>query len=360
MLRFTKLLNLKAVVETRMKIVNMAATGDEYIISDEEKTDLEYRKVQLKKLQEEVVDIEEMSSGISIMDLGLNEFRLDLLEYVKTHPDIDKSPFGLHAVVPASEEAPAGVIYVLKNRSRSVDKNHQNRLHPFYMVYIRNDGTVVCNHLSPKEMLDKIRLLCKGKTQAIPEVYKVFNRETRDGKNMAEYSKLLGDAIASIIEVKDESDVDAFLGGNQISFINTKIKGLDDFELICFLVVKDLPQKKSDSKEYRVVVAGSRNFNDYALLSRELNKLTGETLKLLHLMPSNIPDTAKAAEEIKAILGNLRAISNNLAALRNPYGSGHGKSANYKGLSERHAKLAVGCSITLVSFLWDTFKARQE
>lgn len=92
----------------------------------------------------------------------------------------------------------------------------------------------------------------------------------------------------------------------------------------------------------------------------DINKLTGETLKLLHLMPSNIPDTAKAAVEIKAILGNLRAISNNLAALRNPYGSGHGKSANYKGLSERHAKLAVGCSITLVSFLWDTFKARQE
>ncbi len=271
-------INLKAIVETRMKIVNMAATGDEYIFSDEEKTDLEYRKVQLKKLQEEVVDIEEMSSGISIMDLGLNEFRLDLLEYVKTHPDVEKSPFGLHAVVPASEDAPAGVIYVLKNKSQSVDKDHQNRLHPFYMVYVRSDGSVVCDHLSPKTMLDKMRLLCKGKTQAIPELYKSFNKETKDGRNMAEYSKLLGDAIASIIEVKDESDMDAFLGGSQISFINTRIKGLDDFELICFLVVKDLPQVKSDGREYRVVVAGSRSFNDYALLSRELNLfLVGKT-----------------------------------------------------------------------------------
>ncbi len=231
-------INLKAKVETRMKIVDMTATGDDNLLSDEEKTDLEYRKAQLKRLQDEVVDIEDMTTGISIMDLGLNEFRLDLLDYIKHHPDIDKTPFGLHSVVPASEDTPAGVIYVLKNRSNSVNIDNQNRLHPFYMVYIGNDGEVICDHLSPKQMLDKMRFLCKGKTEPIPEAYKPFNKETRDGKDMSRFSKLLGDAIASIIEVKDESDIDSFLGGGQVSFLSNEIKGLDDFELICFLVVR--------------------------------------------------------------------------------------------------------------------------
>ena len=263
-------IDLKAKVETRMKIVDMTATGDDNIISDEEKTDLEYRKAQLKKLQEEVVDIEEMSTGISIMDLGLNEFRLDLLEYIKHHPDIDKTPYGLHSVTAATPDMPAGVIYVLKNRTNSVNIDNQNRLHPFYMVYISNDGDVVCDHLSPKEMLDKVRFLCKGKTEPIPELYKQFNKETRDGRNMTEFSKLLGDAISSIIEVKEESDIDSFLSGGQVSFLSNEIKGLDDFELICFLVVKDAPN--DDNKNFRVVVAGSRDFNDYNLLSSELDK----------------------------------------------------------------------------------------
>ena len=231
-------IDLKAKVETRMKIVDMTATGDDNLLSEEEKTDLEYRKAQLKRLQEEVVDIEDMSSGISIMDLGLNEFRLDLLEYIKHHPDIDKTPFGLHSVAAASEDTPAGVIYVLKNRSNSVNIDNQNRLHPFYMVYISNEGEVICDHLSPKQMLDKMRFLCKGKTEPIPELYRQFNKETRDGRNMSALSKLLGDAISSIIEVKEESDIASFLGGGQISFLTNEIKGLDDFELICFLVVR--------------------------------------------------------------------------------------------------------------------------
>lgn len=231
-------INLKATVETRMKIVDMTATGDDNLLSDDEKTDLEYRKAQLKRLQEEVVDIEEMSSGISIMDLGLNEFRLDLLEYTKNHPDIDKTPFGLHAVAASGDDTPPGVIYVLKNHSNSVNIDNQNRLHPFYMVYIGMNGQVICDHLSPKDLLDKMRYLCKGKIEPYKTLCKQFNVETRNGKNMSNYSELLGEAISSIIEVKDESDIDSFLCGEQISFLSNEIKGLDDFELICFLVVK--------------------------------------------------------------------------------------------------------------------------
>lgn len=232
-------IDLKARVETRMKIVDMTATGDDNIISDEEKTDLEYRKNQLKRLKEEVVDIEEMSSGISIMDLGLNEFRLDLLDYLKNHPDMDKTPFGLHAVTTSTEDIPAGVIYVLKNRSDSINSDNKNRLHPFYMVYIGENGKIICDHLSPKQMLDKMRYICKGKKEPIPKAYNIFNKETKDGKDMRQYSGLLGNAIASIVDVKEECDIDSFLSGESVDFLTNEIKGLEDFELICFLVIKD-------------------------------------------------------------------------------------------------------------------------
>ena len=231
-------INLKARVETRMKIVDMTATGDDNILSEDEKTDLEYRKAQLQRLKDEVVDMEDVSGGISIMDLGLNEFRLDLLEYVKNHPSLEKTPHGLHAVVGARGDTKPGVIFILENRTGSVNINNQNRLHPFYMVYISGDGEVLCDHLSPKKMLDTMRSLCKGKQEPIRELYTAFNRETKDGKDMRAYSRLLGDAIGSIIEVKAESDIDSFLSGGQMSFLTGEIKGLDDFELICFLVVR--------------------------------------------------------------------------------------------------------------------------
>ena len=231
-------INLKSRVETRMKIVDMTATADDNLL-DENQKDLEYRKAQLQKLKEEVVDIEEMNSGINIMDLGLNEFRLDLLEYVNEYGDLDNVPFGLHAVTKSSEDCPPGVIYVLKNRNNNVNIDNQNRLHPFYMVYIGNDGNVICNHLNPKNMLDKMRLICKGRIEPIAEVYKKFNEETKDGRNMKFFNKLLGDSITSIIEVKDESDLDSFLSGERVDFKHGQIKGLNDFELICFLVIKE-------------------------------------------------------------------------------------------------------------------------
>ena len=231
-------INLKSRVETRMKISVMTSTGDDDLINAEEKGDLEYRKQQLKRLQKEVVDIEEMSDGISIMDLGLNEFRLDLLEYLKTHPDMDKKPRGLHAVVPATDELPEGVIFVLKNVNNSVNIDNQNRIHPFYMVYMGVDGSVVCDYLNPKQLLDDVRLLCRGRKEAIKEVYTIFNEETDDGRNMAGMSALLSDAIDSIIDVKEESDIDSLFSAGGTSALMSEVSGLDDFELICFLVVK--------------------------------------------------------------------------------------------------------------------------
>ena len=231
-------INLKSRVETRMKISVMTATGDDDLINAEENGDLEYRKAQLKRLQEEVVDIEDMSEGISIMDLGLNEFRLDLLEYLKTHPDMERKPCGLHAVVSATEELPEGVIFVLRNVNNSVNIDNQNRIHPFYMVYIGRDEDVICDYLNPKQLLDDVRLLCRGKSEPIKEVYTKFNEETDDGRNMAEMSELLSMAIDSIIDTKEESDIDSLFSPGGTSVLMSDISGLSDFELICFLVVK--------------------------------------------------------------------------------------------------------------------------
>lgn len=114
-------IQLKGRVESRMKATVLTSTGDDNLLSDNEKGDLEYRRKQLKNLQEEVIDIEDMDTGINIMDLGLNEFRLDLLSYIKEHPDIEHAPFGMNAVAGAKGDVKPGVIYVLKNRNNAVN-----------------------------------------------------------------------------------------------------------------------------------------------------------------------------------------------------------------------------------------------
>ena len=230
-------INLKARVETKMKATVMTATGDDNPISPEEKGDLEYRREQLKRLQDEVVDLEEMNDGISIVDLGLNEFRLDLLEYTKTHGDLAKKPFGLHAVAD-SKENPAGVIFVLKNRDNAVNSDNLNRIHPFYLVYVDNEGEIICDYLNPKKLLDTMRLICRGESEPIRELYQKFNIETDDGRNMAEMSQLLSDAINSIIDTKEDSDIDSLFKSGGTSALLSKISGIDDFELVCFLVMR--------------------------------------------------------------------------------------------------------------------------
>lgn len=231
-------INLKGRVEARMKVSVLTATGDDNPLSAEEQGDLEYRRDQLERLKEEVVDIEEMNSGVSIMDLGLNEFRLDLLDYMKQGHDIEHTPMGLHALVASDKDAPPGVIFVLKNRNNEINIDRKNRLHPFYMVYISKDSEVIVDHLDPKDLLDRMRHLCRGKSEPILELCRKFNAETRDGQRMGTYSRLLGDAISSLIKTKETTDLFSFLDGDSGSLFGNEVRGLDDFELICFLIIR--------------------------------------------------------------------------------------------------------------------------
>jgi len=233
-------IKLKGRVESRMKATILTATGDDNIIADKEDQDgdLEYRRKQLKKLQTEVVDLEEMDTCINIMDLGLNEFRLDLLAYMKQKNDIEHTPNGMSAVAKSDEMCQSGVIFVLKNIRNEVNIGQSNLLHPFYMVYIDNDGTVVCNHLSPKKLLDNMRHLCRGNSEPFKELCEEVKKETKDGKDMKKYSKLLQDAISSLIVAKEEEDVASLFSDGETTALEGDIQGLDDFELITFLIIK--------------------------------------------------------------------------------------------------------------------------
>ena len=232
-------INLKARVETRMKALVMTSTGDDNLLSPEEKGDLEYRSEQLKRLKTEVVDLEEMGTGVSITDLGLNEFRLELMEYVKHHPELETTPGGISAMTKSLPGAPEGVIFVLKNVHNEVNINDRNRLHPYYLVYLTEDGEIVYDHLSPRDILETMRQLCHDKTEPIQELCQTFNAETNSGENMQVYSSLLEDAVLSIVDAKEDSDLDSlFRAGGTTALLN-QISGLDDFELICFLVIKE-------------------------------------------------------------------------------------------------------------------------
>ena len=232
-------INLKERVENRMVITDITATGDDNVLTAKS-NEIAYRKEQLQRLQDEVIELEEMKTGISITDLGLNDFRMDLLNYVKESGQLDGIPYGMHAVVPSQPEMELrpGAIFALRNVHDSVNINQQNRLHPYYLVYIDEQGEVIADHTEVKRLLDLIRSCCKGRTEPVANVCRRFNRRTDDGRRMQGYSELLGSAIRSMIAVKEEKDIDSLFTGGQTTALSHAIKGLEDFELIAFLVIE--------------------------------------------------------------------------------------------------------------------------
>lgn len=233
-------INLKERVENRMVISDITATGDDNVLTAKS-SDIAYRKEQLKRLQDEVIELENVKAGISITELGLNDFRMDLLNYVKEHGELDSVPLGMHAVVSAQPDLglEPGVIFALKNIHDSVNINWQNRLHPFYLVYIDDNGRIIVDHTDVKHLLDLIRTSCKGRVEPMQNVCRAFNERTDDGRKMGRYSDLLSSAIRSMIKIKEEKDVNSLFSGGRTTALTHTIKGLDDFELIAFLVIEE-------------------------------------------------------------------------------------------------------------------------
>ena len=233
-------INLKERVENRMMIADVTATGDDNVLSAQA-NDVSYRKEQLRRLQEEVIELEDLKTGVSITDLGLNDFRMDLLNYVKVHGELSNVPNGMHAVVPAKPEVGVlpGAIFTLRNRNVGINLNQHNRLHPYYLVYISSEGEVIHDHTEVKRLLDLVRSCCKGLHKPIVNVCQRFNQETKDGRRMQSYSDLLGKSICSMIEVKEDRDLDSLFSEGKTTALNGSISGLNDFELISFLVIQE-------------------------------------------------------------------------------------------------------------------------
>ena len=233
-------INLKERVENRMIIADVTATGDDNPL-DSKTHDVSYRREQLRRLQDEVIELEDVKTGISITDLGLNDFRMNLLNYIKDHRELPSLPNGMHAIVPAAPEKglPPGAIFSLRNRTDGVNLNRLNRLHPYYIVYVGEDGKIIVNHTEAKRLLDLARAACKECPEPIPHAYQPFNKATRDGRRMEAYSDLLAKGIRSMMEVKEEKDIDSLFSGGKTSALCNPITGLDDFELIAFLVVSE-------------------------------------------------------------------------------------------------------------------------
>ena len=240
-------INLESRVTGRMMLLDISATGEENIIDNSGKSkmnDLEYRKKQLKQLQDEVVDLEDISGGISITDLTMNDFKMDLMEYMKNNTvDLEKAPMGMYAVSTIEdkelkEQIKPGVIFTLKQVNHKAKPEESNSLYPYYMVYVYDDGTVRYNYIHTKKILDFYRKLCSGKKEVLTDIVELFNYETNDGKNMEKYSSLLEDAIDNIIGKKEEKGVASLFTKGGTTIQKSLFKGIEDFELVSFLVIK--------------------------------------------------------------------------------------------------------------------------
>ncbi len=256
-------INLKARVESRMVIADLAATGDDNPLG--QSGDLAYRREQLRRLQDEVIELEDVKTGVSITDLGLNDFRMDLLNHVKDNQDLASAPLGLEASVPADPSVglQPGCIFALRRAPNGALRRPsvaaiQNAvagkevqrpaktvgaaaeghlLHPYYLVYVDEQGEVLADYTEVKKILDLLRHSCRERPEPLPEAFSIFNAKTGDGADMSAYTALLNAAIGSIIEVREERDIDSLFSGGATSALVDSFSGLDDFELIAFLAV---------------------------------------------------------------------------------------------------------------------------
>ena len=234
-------INLENRVRDRMVMVDITATGEDDLLSDESKN-LKYRSEQLKQLQNDVVDLEDLSGGISITDLTLDEFLMALDQFMKANPDVlEAYPTGVHAItdIPKiiQEEFEPGVVYCLKQRKFDRDVIANNSLYPFHLVYVKDDGSILYGHDHPKKILDALKLMAVGKKEPIPVLVDQFNRDTKNGNDMHHYSDLLEKAVFDIQGKVEEKGIDSLFKLGKTSLIDKQVSGLSDFELVTFMVI---------------------------------------------------------------------------------------------------------------------------
>ena len=239
-------IDLAARVKGRMVLLDVSATGEENIIDEQkskEMNDLAYRKKQLQKLQSEVVDLEDISGGISITDLTFNDFKIDLMEYMKEHEEeLSHAPRGLYAIARISDNlrdaVRPGVIFVLRQIKGARQTKEQNPLFPYYLAYITEDGRVEANFMQAKQVLDYLKKFCFGQKTVAKDLADAFNAETKNGRHMEQYSALLSKTIEDLIGQKQEVGVTTLFHKGGTAMPRNVDDGMADFELVSFVVLK--------------------------------------------------------------------------------------------------------------------------
>jgi len=237
-------INLEQRVSGRMVLLDISATGEENIIeqqSGNQMNDLEYRRTQLLKLQDAVIDLEDLSSGVSIADLTLTDFRIDLAQYLKAHPGkLESLPLGAFAVTSAPETGiPPGIVFCLRAEGEAATKAFEPGypLAPHYLVHIGDDGAVLLPFTQAKTALDRLKRLCVGRDLPDAEAYTRFDKATKQGEDMAQACKLLAAAVASISGKKEERAVASLFTPGGTTAMKGEFAGINDFEVVAFLVI---------------------------------------------------------------------------------------------------------------------------
>lgn len=239
-------INLEARVSGRMVLLDISATGEENVIEQDASgamNDLEYRRKQLHQLQNTVVDMEDMSGGVSITDLTLNDFRMDLSEFMKENLGaLERAPTGLFSAVTLDaglklDGLPSGVVFCLKNVGKPVNREDGYALAPYYLTYVSEDGQVNLNFVQSKKILDVLKKQGHGRATTDTDAIARMDARTKSGKDMSHYRNLLETAVGSIIGKSEEKGVESLFSRGGTNLTKDSFQGMEDFEVISYMVV---------------------------------------------------------------------------------------------------------------------------
>lgn len=237
-------INLEQRVSGRMVLLDISATGEENIIeqqSGDQMNDLEYRRNQLLKLQEKVIDLEDLSSGVAITDLTLTDFRIDLAEYSRAHPGkLESLPLGTFAVTTSIDaDINPGVIFCLRAEGaaagKAIDPGYP--LAPHYLVHVGEDSAVLLPYTQAKRIMDRLKRLSLGRDMPDATACARFDADTKQGEDMRQAQKLLSAAVSSVVGKSEERAAASLFTPGGTHAMKGEFAGSNDFEVLAFLVV---------------------------------------------------------------------------------------------------------------------------
>ena len=237
-------LGLEQRVSGRMVLLDISATGEENLIEQQTgdpMNDLEYRRRQLLKLQDAIIDLEDLSSGISIADLTLTDFRIDLADYLRDRPDaLGSLPLGVYAVATtADDEITPGMIFCLRAEGPAATRSFEPGypLAPHYLIHVGDDGAVLLPFTQAKGVLDRLKRLCLGRDLPDAEACARFDGATRGDRDMRHAQRLLAAAVAAIAGKSEARAVASLFAPGGTHSMASEFAGINDFEVVAFLVV---------------------------------------------------------------------------------------------------------------------------